>query len=116
MTRKYIDETGAYIELLDQGYGLYEITMIYVPANSRGRGVGQRLLSRLLDDADRVGVILQLVPCGTNLSTQQLEVWYLRLGFCWQSNGVMKRYPTWRCHEDLSLVGYENERAESCSA
>jgi GNAT superfamily N-acetyltransferase len=58
------------------------ITRINIPEESRGRGLGTKLLRRILADADAEGVILSLeiMPSGP-LDYNALEAWYRRWGF-----------------------------------
>lgn len=63
--------------------GSYLLTSIEVGHEARGQGVGSRLLKRVLDDADKEGVVLYLdiQPDGTGLDERQLRAWYERRGF-----------------------------------
>jgi GNAT superfamily N-acetyltransferase len=61
------------------------LTGIEVEKNLRGRGYGTALLKKVLEDADRLGVILLLSVASDDspraLTNEQLQAWYARHGF-----------------------------------
>jgi len=58
------------------------IHWVFVPPAYRGLGLGQILMNRVLQDADREGVAISLVAkaCGT-MAQAPLEEWYAQNGF-----------------------------------
>jgi len=70
------------------------ITRINVPEKWRGLGIGSRLLTQILSDADRDGITLglEVQPTG-GLNLEQLEAWYSRHGFKYGNLGLMFRNP-----------------------
>ncbi len=58
------------------------IHWVFVPPAYRGLGLGQILMNRVLQDADREGVSISLVAkaCGT-MGQAPLEEWYATNGF-----------------------------------
>jgi ribosomal protein S18 acetylase RimI-like enzyme len=78
----------------------WTITRINVPQKyrgqkQRGRGVGTKLLRRILADADAEGVELALeVSPSDGLDYVQLTAWYRRHGFRSTSFGYLVRRPT----------------------
>lgn len=70
------------------------LTRINVPIRYRGKGIGSRLLCRVLDDADRekVTLYLELLPSG-GLSYADLKAWYQRHGFHMMPGGHLMCRP-----------------------
>lgn len=74
----------------------WTITRINVPHEHRGKGLGTKLLRRILEDADKAFVILALEPSPSDgLNYDQLTAWYSRHGFELTQSGYMLRSP--RC-------------------
>lgn len=72
----------AVAELVPIGLGLYLITRLEVPAGLRCQGHGRRLLQLLVNDADREGATLCLLPSSSGwMTNRQLIDWYRRHGF-----------------------------------
>jgi ribosomal protein S18 acetylase RimI-like enzyme len=91
----YIDrEHNAIADLVRPGEltPCWTITRVNVPGLSRGKGVGSKLLDRILADADAEGLTLQLevAPSG-GLDYDALVAWYRRRGFKFTASGYMKR-------------------------
>lgn len=95
MRQTYIDRsTGAIADLLPpDSNGVVLITRIKVPKKYRFLGVGSRLLQRIIDDADREGIDLELWPVPTGgLKGAELVAWYERRGFVRdKKTGIMTR-------------------------
>lgn len=72
----------------------WTITRINVPKASRGHGLGSQLLRQITDDADRLGLRLQLeVYASDGLDHEQLVAWYGRHGFEPYQYGYLMRRP-----------------------
>lgn len=70
------------------------ISRINVPHCHRGQGLGTKILSEILTDADAEGVWLELWPSPSGpLDYQSLVAWYTRHGFEELGNKVMLRKP-----------------------
>ena len=68
---------------------------ISVPEDQQGKGVGQRLLDRILADADTEGLVISLEPRPDDMELYgRLVAWYERNGFRMLHSGYMKRTPT----------------------
>ncbi len=74
--------------------GIMLLTRVNVPQQSRGQGVGSRLLKMVTDaaDVDRVDLWLEVNPSG-GLKYRELVAWYKRHGFKWSRTrpGLMVR-------------------------
>lgn len=58
------------------------VTQINIPANFRGTGVGSKLLTEVVEEADRFSVDLYLgISPSDGLDFAALEAWYGRFGF-----------------------------------
>lgn len=77
-----IDESHlAQADLIPTDYG-WIVTRIVVPAPFRGQGLGSRLMSEILADADAEKAVLFLeANAYGGLSDEQLRDWYTRRGF-----------------------------------
>ena len=72
----------------------WTITRINVLREFRGQKLGTKMLERILRDADREQVTLQLEPSPSDgLNYTQLVDWYKRHGFKLTQHGYMKRRP-----------------------
>lgn len=73
----------------------YLITRISVLPKSRRQGIGQRLLSEIIADADKDGVVLylEIVPGDEDTKYEQLHMWYKNNGFKDCGIAIMKRKP-----------------------
>jgi GNAT superfamily N-acetyltransferase len=79
----------------------FSIRIFEVAADRRGQGIGTRLLGRLVEEADRLGVSLHVEPALTRDGVLDLGVaeWYARAGFVWNDpadplgDGQMHRPP-----------------------
>lgn len=70
------------------------ITRINVPEPLRGRGLGTKILSEILADADAEGVVLELHPFSSgHFTDDELRAWYSRHGFVTQPDRTMHRQP-----------------------
>lgn len=74
----------------------WAVTEVAVKPKLRGQGYGRLLMAEVLADADREGVTLCLEilpdhPAFGGLTYEQLEAWYMRLGFVWNDEGFMIR-------------------------
>lgn len=84
MEQVYIDRDSRAIAdcLKPDSKGVVLITRINVPREYRFLGIGTRLLQRILDDADREGIDLELWPMPSGgLKYRELVSWYERHGF-----------------------------------
>lgn len=55
-----------------------------MPKTHRGRGIARSLMDEVLADADQEGTTLCLnINAYGDMSWEELEAWYLRLGFSW---------------------------------
>lgn len=82
MRNSYFDyDSRAIIDLSDMWDGMC-VNRVNVPEAFRGKGIMRSLMAKCLEDADRENVTLYLGinPYG-NLTYEELEAWYLRLGF-----------------------------------
>lgn len=78
-----------------KGLPMYLVTRISVPRESRGKGVGSKLLREILRDADEEGVVLTgwVSPSG-GMTKKQLNDWYLREGYQKvKGSQLLVRYP-----------------------
>lgn len=72
----------------------FYIIRIYVPYDHRGQGLGSRLLTEIISDADKEEVRLSLdISSFGDLTFEQLEAWYMRYGFIEQGDGSYLRTP-----------------------
>jgi GNAT superfamily N-acetyltransferase len=98
----------SYIQVVQEDYYEAEIVWLYVFDESRGKGVGTRLMNKTIKDADREGVTLlvQPYPFGSydvddekfhppTLTFRQLCAFYRKFGFRFKngSKEVMIRHP-----------------------
>jgi predicted GNAT family N-acyltransferase len=73
---------------------VYLITRINVPHLHRGKGHGTKILNRIIEDADREGVILYVTPLSSGRWSQRaLKSWYSRHGFLDSTEEYMIRNP-----------------------
>ena len=71
----------------------YVITRINVMEKYRGQGLGTKILSMIIEDADKENVTLFLEPVSSGwLSSEELQAWYERNGFTW-GTWHMRRKP-----------------------
>ncbi len=86
----YIDiKSRAIVDLIEYK-DHYLVTRINVAMQSRGLGVGRKLMQQVLQDADNLGVTLSIgIGPSDGLDYGQLEAWYRRLGFCWRGVGFL---------------------------
>lgn len=70
------------------------VNRVNVPGQHRGFGIARELIRQVLADADTEGVVLWLAinPYG-NMTYEQLEAWYMRLGFEKFQEGWYRRPP-----------------------
>lgn len=89
----YVDhDTRSIVDLCDY-YGLgMIITRVSVLPSSRGKGHARELMRRVLLDADkeRVTLYLEILSSG-GLTHDELEAWYLRLGFVYRRGLYVRR-------------------------
>ena len=73
----------------------FEIVSLATLEAYRRRGYARRVMKMVCDQADREGVMLMLQAAGSPaaMSTEQLETWYKRFGFVFQSSGFGYREP-----------------------
>jgi GNAT superfamily N-acetyltransferase len=94
MKNCYFDrDTRSIADLCDYyGKGLI-ITRINVPVEHRGKGIGRKLLSQIVTDADdtRTTLYLEILASG-DMDHDALEEWYGRMGFR-DIGGMYRRRP-----------------------
>jgi GNAT superfamily N-acetyltransferase len=93
----YIDrDTRAIVDLTPNESGTaFTINRVNVPRHLRRKGHARRLLAKVLEDADREGIVLALwiLPSG-DMTFDQLHSWYEKLGFVDGTyKGMMWRKP-----------------------
>lgn len=82
----------AEVDLWQMEAGSYVVSRVIVSAEYRGQGYARQLMQEVLRDADAAGVtlLLEINPYG-DMTYEQLESWYMRLGFCKDGSGVYRR-------------------------
>jgi GNAT superfamily N-acetyltransferase len=88
----------AFVGLRATRSGRVVITDLWVSKTRRGDGLGQRMLDTCIEQADLLGVTLQLRPHAFDrgagdMSTQKLRTWYARNGFYKVGSELMLRTP-----------------------
>jgi GNAT superfamily N-acetyltransferase len=89
---------GVEVDLIEFGLGDdgpgWTITRVITPQGFRGQGRARELMKQVLADADAEGVVLwlEINPYG-DMTFDQLEVWYERLGFTRVDENVYRRDP-----------------------
>lgn len=88
MKQIYFDRASRSIaDLVELDPAYYLVTRINVPRESRNRGLGTKILTEILSDADMEGVTLEIHPMSSGgLSRAQLITWYKRHGFRWEQD------------------------------
>jgi GNAT superfamily N-acetyltransferase len=73
----------------------WTVASVRVPEPHRGQGMGSKIMAMVIEDADREGVVLDLVinPGLNGLDEHALKAWYERLGFVETTQWAMRREP-----------------------
>lgn len=95
MKSPYIDhQSWAIVDVSEIGDLLYEVNRINVPRRWRGRGIARKLVTKVLEDADRekITLVLDINPYG-DMDYKALKAWYERLGFSQEKDQRFYRKP-----------------------
>jgi ribosomal protein S18 acetylase RimI-like enzyme len=70
-----------FVEVEHAHHNICNVLQVFVNEDFRRLGLGTSLMRCVMRDADKEGVELWLVASPTNMTTDELETFYRRLGF-----------------------------------